>query len=93
MNVKLNAEVTSIELKESYAKKKNGLTDYDAPKIKSFESTLRIVDNPSNLRGTLIVPEQLKFGAYYEFSFNSESGSQVIELEPVSDLQVYEEEQ
>jgi len=81
MKVKVLANVQEIERKSEYAKKQNGQTDFDAPKIEHFESTLRILDNEFHILGQFVVRERLDFGSLYEIFLNTDQGQQVAEIE------------
>jgi hypothetical protein len=83
MRVVLKAEVTEVELKEEFVKKPSGLTDYDAPKLRSFQSTLRVLNNTVGVKGSLIVSEKLDFGVLYEISLDTDQGQQVAENQQV----------
>ena len=83
MHVKVLAQVKEVSLKEEYAKKPNGLFDYDK-KIEYFESGLQILHNPVGVIGHFTVRERLEIGSIHEIFLNTEKSEQVVETQAVT---------
>lgn len=84
MQASVKTQVTEVALKSDYAKKPNGLTDYDR-KIEYFDSTLSVLDNAQHIRGTLILRERLEIGSIHELIIDTDSPEQVVEMAGLSE--------
>ena len=81
MVTKIMAQVVEVSLKEEYPKKPSGITDYAAPKITYFASEIRILDNPLQITGVLILREKLAIGSLHEIKFSISEGQQTAEIQ------------